>query len=465
MDIIKYLSTIIDKNKDLINNFFEQYYKKYNKIFYNSVDIRNNGFKLAPVDTNCFPAGFNNINKDSFLRAKNQAAQYFFNFIKNNKSFLNKINNNKIKINIAIIAENHTRNINYLANLLNIKEILTFQNFLLKNVDPNIDYNDILLDSEVRIIWPQSKIDNNELDHLKFDEFFLTIDFLNPLSINGKIFDNIKFDLLQLDSNIATKNGFICDIAILNNDLTSLTINLLNKDIQTAVSPSPQLGWFQRSKFDHFTIYNILAQEISDILNFDKWLISSFIDIEDDIDFKNKIGLDLLANKVDNLLFKIEEKYKIYNIKQKPYCYVKSDNGTYGMAVTEVYSGDEILNFNKKNRNKMNAIKGSVINNRVIIQEGIATIDLIDNKPAEPLIYLVNSEVIANLFRFNVNEDSFSSLNNAGAAFIDSDNILNGQYNLFSCKNDVDNINKFIAKLASLASAIEATKLQDNQVN
>jgi glutamate--cysteine ligase len=135
------------------------------------------------------------------------------------------------------------------------------------------------------------------------------------------------------------------------------------------------------------------------------------------------------------------------------------------MAVTEVYSGDEVLNFNKKNRNKMNAIKGSVVNNRVIIQEGIATIDLIDNKPAEPLIYLLNSEVIANLFRFNVNEDSFSNLNNAGAAFIDSDNILENQYNLFSSKNDVDNINKFIAKLASLASAIEAAKLQDNLLN
>ena len=465
MDIIKYLSTIIDKNKDLINNFFEQYYKKYDKIFYNSVDIRNSGFKLAPVDTNCFPAGFNNINENSFLRAKNQAAHYIFNFIKNNKSFLNKINNNKIKINIAIIAENHTRNTNYLANLLNIKEILTFQNFSSKNIDSNTDYDDILLDSEVRIIWPQSKIDSNELDCLKFDEFFLTINFLNPLSINGKIFDNIKFDLLQLDSNIATKNGLICDIAILNNDLTNLTINLLNKDIQTAIVPSPQLGWFQRSKFDHFTIYNILAQEISDILNFDQWLISSFIDIEDNIDFKNKIGLDLLANKVDNLLSRIEEKYKIYNIKQKPYCYVKSDNGTYGMAVTEVYSGDEVLNFNKKNRNKMNAIKGSVVNNRVIIQEGIATIDLIDNKPAEPLIYLLNSEVIANLFRFNVNEDSFSNLNNAGATFIDSDNILENQYNLFSSKNDVDNINKFIAKLASLASAIEAAKLQDNLLN
>src|SRR3569833_3035091 len=30
--------------------------------FYCSVDLRNAGFKLAPVDTNLFPAGFNNLN-------------------------------------------------------------------------------------------------------------------------------------------------------------------------------------------------------------------------------------------------------------------------------------------------------------------------------------------------------------------------------------------------------------------
>jgi glutamate--cysteine ligase len=32
--------------------------------FYSSVDLRNAGFKLAPVDTNLFPGGFNNLNPD-----------------------------------------------------------------------------------------------------------------------------------------------------------------------------------------------------------------------------------------------------------------------------------------------------------------------------------------------------------------------------------------------------------------
>ena len=42
--------------------------------FYASVDLRNAGFKLAPVDTNLFPGGFNNLNP-SFLPLCVQAAQ------------------------------------------------------------------------------------------------------------------------------------------------------------------------------------------------------------------------------------------------------------------------------------------------------------------------------------------------------------------------------------------------------
>ena len=37
--------------------------------FYASVDLRNAGFKLAPVDTNLFPGGFNNLNPSFAARA------------------------------------------------------------------------------------------------------------------------------------------------------------------------------------------------------------------------------------------------------------------------------------------------------------------------------------------------------------------------------------------------------------
>ena len=45
-----------------IEAWFRQQWQLTPAPFYASVDLRNAGFKLAPVDTNLFPAGFNNLN-------------------------------------------------------------------------------------------------------------------------------------------------------------------------------------------------------------------------------------------------------------------------------------------------------------------------------------------------------------------------------------------------------------------
>src|SRR5574337_370640 len=65
--------------------------------FYCSVDLRNSGFKLAPVDTNLFPGGFNNLNPD-FLPLCVQATQ----------SAIEKICPEARGV--LLIPESHTRN-------------------------------------------------------------------------------------------------------------------------------------------------------------------------------------------------------------------------------------------------------------------------------------------------------------------------------------------------------------------
>ena len=81
--------------------------------FYASVDLRNAGFKLAPVDTNLFPAGFNNLNAD-FMPLCIQAAQ----------AAIERACPQASKV--LIVAENHTRNLFYLESLekLNINNPL-----------------------------------------------------------------------------------------------------------------------------------------------------------------------------------------------------------------------------------------------------------------------------------------------------------------------------------------------------
>src|SRR5207237_6213228 len=44
-----------------IERWFRLEWMEHTPPFYTSVDLRNAGFKLAPVDTNLFPGGFNNM--------------------------------------------------------------------------------------------------------------------------------------------------------------------------------------------------------------------------------------------------------------------------------------------------------------------------------------------------------------------------------------------------------------------
>src|ERR1043166_5703624 len=79
--------------------------------FYSSVDLRNSGFKLAPVDTNLFPAGFNNLTPE-FLPLCVQAAM----------SAVEKICPDARGV--LLIPENHTRNTFYLQNIAALSNIL-----------------------------------------------------------------------------------------------------------------------------------------------------------------------------------------------------------------------------------------------------------------------------------------------------------------------------------------------------
>ena len=47
-----------------IERWFRLEWMEHTPPIYTSVDIRNAGFKLAPVDTNLFPGGWNNLSQE-----------------------------------------------------------------------------------------------------------------------------------------------------------------------------------------------------------------------------------------------------------------------------------------------------------------------------------------------------------------------------------------------------------------
>ncbi|HHS84084.1 MAG TPA: glutamate--cysteine ligase, partial [Gammaproteobacteria bacterium] len=78
---------------------------------YASVDLRNAGFKLAPVDTNLFPAGFNNLNP-AFIPLCIQALQSAIE------------HNCPTAVRVLLIAESHTRNSFYLESIATLQDLL-----------------------------------------------------------------------------------------------------------------------------------------------------------------------------------------------------------------------------------------------------------------------------------------------------------------------------------------------------
>jgi glutamate--cysteine ligase len=372
-----------------INNWFEAKFNGLTLPFYSSIDLRNSGYKITPVDANLFPAGFNNLSGESKITAAKLVKSYF------QKHQYKKA---------LIIPENYTRNKMYIENVFAIEEILGEAGF----------------ETKIGLL-------HNE-----------TYNLIEPYET-----------VVKENSLLKTSSGFIPDIVILNKDMTSHIPDML-KNVKQDVIPSPLYGWHSRQKFKYFEIYEKLASEFCSEFKMDPWLISAPTESCNEVDFNDNSSLEIVATKVDYTLSLIRKKYEEYEIKTQPYVFVKASNGTYGMGIITATSGEEILNLNKKKRNKMKKIKEGIEINSVIIQEGVPTIDVFKSSSAEPLIYYIGNTPTCYLYRCNSRKDVYSSLNSIECKFYDISKIAEEKsLALWST----------ISKLAVLALAVEISSV------
>lgn len=367
--IINILGNLIEKNETDINIWFEKLSSKNTPFIYSSIDIRHAGFKITSVDTNMFPAGFNNLN----LNEKKKATETLKNFLENNYSNINTI---------LLIAEDLTRNKYYFQNIETIADIIEA--------------------SGKKLIL--STFDTIETGIEK--EF---------ISNTGKTL--ISTPLIKEDDLLKVKgSNAVPDLIIINNDMTSGAPEIL-KNLKQTISPPPGFGWYARRKTSHFESYDSLTKDFCSTFNLDPWLISTYFERCGIVNFKNKIGIECIASKVDYLIEKIKLKYKEYNINEIPYVFIKSDKGTYGMGIMTARSGEDVLKMTRDIRKKMNIIKSGQTNSEVIIQEGIPTTDKVKNNPAEPIVYMIGDQPIGFIYRINTERDIYGNLNARGMVF------------------------------------------------
>jgi len=407
-------SRLLAKQAD-IEHWFRKQFVDTPAPVYSSVDLRNSGFKLAPVDTNLFPAGFNNLN-NSFKPVCAMAIQ----------TAIERVCSSACQI--LIIPENHTRNLYYLESLSVLQEILTLAGFRSRIGSLRDD-----LDSPETIELPSGK----------------------KVTLEPVIRDGDRAGLADFDP---------CFI-LMNNDLSSGRPAIL-EGLEQSILPPLELGWADRLKTDHFTIYQELAVEFSDMLGIDSWLIDPIFRSCGKVNFKDAAALECMAEKIARTLEDIRAKYREYGISEEPFVIVKSDTGTYGMNVMTVKSPEEIFELNRKQRNKMAKGKeGSEVTN-ILIQEGVHTFETWGDsgKTAEPVVYMIDHFVVGGFYRVHGGKDETQSLNAPGAVF--QPLTFASSCSMPDCELSPDaEPNRFyaygvIARLAALAAAREIERIK-----
>ena len=344
-----------------IERWFRLEWMEHTPPFYTSVDVRNSGFKLAPVDTNLFPSGWNNLTPEMLPLAV-QAAM----------AAIEKICPEAR--NLLVVPENHTHNTFYLSNLLQLKRI-----------------------------FHQAGL------NVRFGS--LNPDIKEPTAFNVPNGEAITIEpLIRSDKRLGLKDFDPCTI-LLNNDLSAGIPGMLEDLHEQFLLPPLHAGWSLRRKSRHFQAYEEVAKRFGKLLGMDPWLINPMYAKCGEVDFAAGVGMDSLSSNVDALLTKIRRKYKEYGINDKPFVIVKADNGNCGMGIMTVRDVKDLDLQNIK------AQEGLTLT-EVIIQEGVLTNERVNDAVAEPVVYMMDRFVVGGFYRVHAERAVDESLNAPGASFV-----------------------------------------------
>ena len=199
--VLRQLRDVLNARRSDVVGWFDAQHAEKPAPFYSSVDLRHSGYKLAPVDTNLFPAGFNHLSVKARSRAVEQVKRRLASCDRGAKHCL-------------IIPENHTRNQGYIDNLYALKT-------LLMEAGLKVEIGSLIAENEAVLVTTSGGVELRE----------------EPLVRVGNI--------------LKTADGFAPDLIVLNNDMTSGAPEIL-RGVTQAIAPRTGLGWHRRRKTIHF---------------------------------------------------------------------------------------------------------------------------------------------------------------------------------------------------------------------
>lgn len=353
-----------------IERWFRLEWQEHTPPFYASVDLRNAGYKLAPVDTNLFPGGFHFLANEMAPLSVQAAMAAIDKYCPDAR-------------NLLLIPEIKPRHPTYFQNVSKLMQIFrqTGLHVRLGSLDPSVTQP-----------TPLALPDGNML-------------VVEPLlrSPNGR-----RLGLKDFDP---------CTI-LLNNDLSAGIPDVLTNLHEQSLLPPLHAGWALRRKSNHFNAYDEVAKKFGKLIGVDPWMVNPFHAKCGGVDLATGEGQECLASSVDAVLAKIRKKYKEYGIKEKPFVIIKPDAGTYGKGIITIRDAAQLKELSDEQRARMTVIKDGQAVTDLNIQEGVPTFESIKEAFAEPVVYMIDRYVVGGFYRVHGEKGADQNLNAPGSQFV-----------------------------------------------
>lgn len=355
----------------VIERWFRLEWMEHTPPLYCAVDLRNAGFKLAPVDTDLFPGGWHNLAPGTLPLAV-QAAQ----------AAIEKICPEAR--NLLIVPENGKPDSFYLASLARLHDIFRMAglNVRFGSIDPAIRKNTSI------------KLESG-----------------GKLTLEPALRGDYRLGLHDFDP---------CTI-LLNNDLAAGAPGILEDLHEQYLLPPLQAGASVRRKSRHAHCYEEVCKRFGKLLGIDPWLLNPLTATAGPVDLHTDAGAEQLRASVDALLAKVRRKYKEYGIGEKPFVVVKADLGPRGSGIMTVRDARDIAPLPpppaRKARGK-DAAPPPPAPAECVVQEGVLTRERMHGAVAEPVVYMIDRYVVGGFYRVHAERGEADALNAPGAHYV-----------------------------------------------
>jgi glutamate--cysteine ligase len=328
--------------------------------FYCAVDLRNAGFKLAPVDCDLFPGGFNHLTPEMLPLAVQAAMAAIEKICPEAK-------------NLLLIPDAHTRNTFYLASVQRLVAVFTQAglNVRLGTLAPGVKQAQRL-----------PLADGNEL-------------LVEPVQ--------------RTRGRVGLKNFDPCTI-LLNTDLADGVPDMLRDLHEQYLLPPLHAGWALRRRSQHLRAYEELAKKFAKLLGMDPWLVTPMHAHCGAVDLAQSSGVEALRSHVDALLAKIRRKYKEYGIRERPFVVVKPEAGSGGQGILMLRDAQELDALLPSARTDVPV--------GMIVQEGVPAYERMNDAVAEPVVYMIDRYVVGGFYRVHAERGVDEALNAPGSRYV-----------------------------------------------